>query len=131
MARPPRSLPPEVQACGWKRKSRLPLLKRANHVLRVGQDKQLSARSSTSFVFSCGQNSTTDRSVSPGTRETPWNDWNLITQKTWLFDVPDVTRQIMAVGARHRFFLRASEEHTSEPQSRENLVCRLLLEKKK
>src|SRR5690606_40881716 len=24
-----------------------------------------------------------------------------------------------------------SEEHTSEPQSRENLVCRLLLEKKK
>src|SRR5690606_40129633 len=29
-------------------------------------------------------------------------------------------------GARHR-----SEEHTSELQSRENLVCRLLLEKKK
>src|SRR5690606_41714317 len=29
-----------------------------------------------------------------------------------------------------RYFLR-SEEHTSELQSRENLVCRLLLEKKK
>src|SRR5690606_40310107 len=28
-------------------------------------------------------------------------------------------------------FLRRSEEHTSELQSRENLVCRLLLEKKK
>src|SRR5690606_41599591 len=28
-------------------------------------------------------------------------------------------------------FFRRSEEHTSELQSRENLVCRLLLEKKK
>src|SRR5690606_39444346 len=33
-------------------------------------------------------------------------------------------------GARGRFAFR-SEEHTSELQSRENLVCRLLLEKKK
>src|SRR5690606_40519960 len=35
---------------------------------------------------------------------------------------------------RHRSFrpeCRRSEEHTSELQSRENLVCRLLLEKKK
>src|SRR5690606_41987696 len=32
--------------------------------------------------------------------------------------------------ARHRGVVR-SEEHTSELQSRENLVCRLLLEKKK
>src|SRR6266700_8276327 len=30
-----------------------------------------------------------------------------------------------------RFQSRRSEEHTSELQSRENLVCRLLLEKKK
>src|SRR5690606_40840559 len=30
-----------------------------------------------------------------------------------------------------RFFPMRSEEHTSELQSRENLVCRLLLEKKK
>src|SRR5690606_40741824 len=29
------------------------------------------------------------------------------------------------------FFILRSEEHTSELQSRENLVCRLLLEKKK
>src|SRR5690606_41861084 len=34
-----------------------------------------------------------------------------------------------AVGGRQT--LRRSEEHTSELQSRENLVCRLLLEKKK
>src|SRR5690606_39572969 len=32
---------------------------------------------------------------------------------------------------RHSYFRRRSEEHTSELQSRENLVCRLLLEKKK
>src|SRR5690606_42118019 len=30
-----------------------------------------------------------------------------------------------------RYFFVRSEEHTSELQSRENLVCRLLLEKKK
>src|SRR5690606_40473552 len=33
--------------------------------------------------------------------------------------------------AKVRRFLQRSEEHTSELQSRENLVCRLLLEKKK
>ena len=36
-------------------------------------------------------------------------------------------------GSQHRFtvrFLERSEEHTSELQSRRNLVCRLLLEKK-
>src|SRR5690606_41642722 len=32
---------------------------------------------------------------------------------------------------RHRVDVGRSEEHTSELQSRENLVCRLLLEKKK
>src|SRR5690606_42097766 len=38
-----------------------------------------------------------------------------------------------AVGHQQRGggLLRRSEEHTSELQSRENLVCRLLLEKKK
>src|SRR5690606_26928234 len=36
----------------------------------------------------------------------------------------------VAVGAC-RVWLERSEEHTSELQSRENLVCRLLLEKKK
>src|SRR5207302_5969107 len=32
---------------------------------------------------------------------------------------------------RNKLYYRRSEEHTSELQSRENLVCRLLLEKKK
>src|SRR5690606_40088974 len=37
-----------------------------------------------------------------------------------------------ASGQRYRpFVIERSEEHTSELQSRENLVCRLLLEKKK
>src|SRR5690606_41426472 len=34
-------------------------------------------------------------------------------------------------GSQARRGVRRSEEHTSEHQSRENLVCRLLLEKKK
>src|SRR5690606_41631186 len=33
--------------------------------------------------------------------------------------------------ARHRLVIDRSEEHTSELQSRANLVCRLLLEKQK
>src|SRR5207302_11428240 len=33
--------------------------------------------------------------------------------------------------SRFRIYTSRSEEHTSELQSRENLVCRLLLEKKK
>src|SRR5688572_15107872 len=36
-----------------------------------------------------------------------------------------------ALRARHRFGQHRSEEHTSELQSQSNLVCRLLLEKKK
>src|SRR3712207_7755025 len=40
--------------------------------------------------------------------------------------------QLRALGAEQRLiFLARSEEHTSELQSRQYLVCRLLLEKKK
>src|SRR3712207_8570466 len=38
---------------------------------------------------------------------------------------------IQALKARHRVYKLRSEEHTSELQSRQYLVCRLLLEKKK
>src|SRR5690606_40956848 len=38
---------------------------------------------------------------------------------------------IMYAASKLRFTVYRSEEHTSELQSRENLVCRLLLEKKK
>src|SRR5688572_32411526 len=44
-------------------------------------------------------------------------------------DVPRAQQQILKIGERS-FCLR-SEEHTSELQSQSNLVCRLLLEKKK
>src|SRR5690606_41869847 len=40
-------------------------------------------------------------------------------------------RRRIALGQRLEQLLERSEEHTSELQSRENLVCRLLLEKKK
>src|SRR5207302_7567166 len=47
---------------------------------------------------------------------------------------PEAVRLLLEAGAdiraRSRIYAR-SEEHTSELQSRENLVCRLLLEKKK
>src|SRR2546430_9243264 len=43
---------------------------------------------------------------------------------------PDVVLQI-AVGGGDEPHVHRSEEHTSELQSQSNLVCRLLLEKKK
>src|SRR5436309_3725483 len=43
---------------------------------------------------------------------------------------PPARKAVLPLGARGRTAFR-SEEHTSELQSRENLVCRLLLEKKK
>src|SRR2546430_12330577 len=40
-------------------------------------------------------------------------------------------RMLENLGSRDAVFLERSEEHTSEFQSQSNLVCRLLLEKKK
>src|SRR5690606_41964859 len=42
-----------------------------------------------------------------------------------------INAKYIGTTARHTFGQNRSEEHTSELQSRENLVCRLLLEKKK
>src|SRR5690606_41253763 len=42
----------------------------------------------------------------------------------------DVDMLVDVVAQRVEQFMHRSEEHTSELQSRENLVCRLLLEKK-
>src|SRR5207302_7890675 len=47
-----------------------------------------------------------------------------------LFGTGGKTRGVQAARAERTYAAR-SEEHTSELQSRENLVCRLLLEKKK
>src|SRR5690349_23223901 len=44
---------------------------------------------------------------------------------------PERQRRARARAAAHRCVSQRSEEHTSELQSRRDLVCRLLLEKKK
>src|SRR3712207_8895636 len=46
----------------------------------------------------------------------------------WEFDYPEMERNLMLM---MREVTARSEEHTSELQSRQYLVCRLLLEKKK
>src|SRR2546430_5067592 len=45
--------------------------------------------------------------------------------------LPDVNRARLGTIRKAAAFWRRSEEHTSELQSQSNLVCRLLLEKKK
>src|SRR5690606_41391748 len=47
-----------------------------------------------------------------------------------LVAIQQIGQRLQCAGGQ-RFDLVRSEEHTSELQSRENLVCRLLLEKKK
>src|SRR5688572_31554184 len=44
---------------------------------------------------------------------------------------PHATRPVANAAFRHPARFQRSEEHTSELQSQSNLVCRLLLEKKK
>src|SRR5690606_40800737 len=64
--------------------------------------------------------------------------FGLFAAPAMLLGLQDGTRAVMVAGAWlaggylvYRVIRRRSEEHTSELQSRENLVCRLLLEKKK
>src|SRR2546428_6288024 len=55
------------------------------------------------------------------------NDWDTKGTPVWYSDwLPLLEREPVGVPDRRR-----SEEHTSELQSRSDLVCRLLLEKKK
>src|SRR5258708_27268736 len=48
-----------------------------------------------------------------------------------LVQLPRVAQEELGLGLQRHDFLRRSEEHTSELQSPDHLVCRLLLEKKK
>src|SRR5688572_30876264 len=57
-----------------------------------------------------------------------WN-WELISDKALDWWVPRIARIKQAHPTR--ILVARSEEHTSELQSQSNLVCRLLLEKKK
>src|SRR5690606_42028173 len=54
-----------------------------------------------------------------------------ITDCYILTALPDLEKSYSKGGDRKENLFDRSEEHTSELQSRENLVCRLLLEKKK
>src|SRR5438046_8487937 len=56
--------------------------------------------------------------------------WNSIGKPVWGFLMDRIDHQI-AVTEAARGSAERSEEHTSELQSLTNLVCRLLLEKKK
>src|SRR2546427_4656270 len=49
----------------------------------------------------------------------------IVTQEAWMTMGPKIGQVALRFGANR------SEEHTSELQSQSNLVCRLLLEKKK
>src|SRR5690606_40150966 len=51
-------------------------------------------------------------------------------RKEYLGEFEELVLTIVAVLQDDAYGIRRSEEHTSELQSRENLVCRLLLEKK-
>src|SRR5690606_41447234 len=52
-------------------------------------------------------------------------------RRSWLLLCPFRTRSRTRLDPASAWQWTRSEEHTSELQSRENLVCRLLLEKKK
>src|SRR5690606_41397838 len=64
--------------------------------------------------------------TSPRRRPAAWCAWNGV----WTC-YASIASLFACVVARGRTAGERSEEHTSELQSRENLVCRLLLEKKK
>src|SRR5258708_31211519 len=52
-------------------------------------------------------------------------------EPTWRVDIVDAAGEIIASVDKTLYIRRRSEEHTSELQSPDHLVCRLLLEKKK
>src|SRR3712207_8408623 len=59
------------------------------------------------------------------------NHWNIYSIHKLKHPYTCQVFQIPCIEVIHRFELWRSEEHTSELQSRQYLVCRLLLEKKK
>src|SRR2546430_6561149 len=54
-----------------------------------------------------------------------------IDEEACLYDLHEAIQDSVSFGRDHPFAFFRSEEHTSELQSQSNLVCRLLLEKKK
>src|SRR5205085_9495480 len=83
------------------------------------------------FLVSCAQGLQRDRPADRRDDVVPWTVAQGIRQRVAI--LPEATQQVLGVAAVvGRVASRArSEEHTSELQSQSNLVCRLLLEKKK
>src|SRR5690606_41158834 len=72
------------------------------------------------------------RASCPATTGRPHHRWrNLLSAAPRAATARAHRRNGYPPDAQWRHFASRSEEHTSELQSRENLVCRLLLEKKK
>src|SRR5690606_41753499 len=61
----------------------------------------------------------------------PWQIVLIVVVVLLLFGGKKIPELMRGLGSGIKEFKDRSEEHTSELQSRENLVCRLLLEKKK
>src|SRR2546430_4851440 len=55
----------------------------------------------------------------------------LVERRCGVLEILEVRENIVGENGVQNILVRRSEEHTSELQSQSNLVCRLLLEKKK
>src|SRR2546430_13672466 len=62
---------------------------------------------------------------------TLFRSWRIRAAHDLVSEIPGIERRSCARGGLVGPACRRSEEHTSELQSQSNLVCRLLLEKKK
>src|SRR5690606_40251571 len=97
----------------------------AHRVLPSFPTRRSSDLAGSSCTVPTGKGRTPARSPAPrrrkGYRSSPWTRRSTGTRRHWWW--PRWTNSPNCPGR--------SEEHTSELQSRENLVCRLLLEKKK
>src|SRR5690606_41773742 len=81
-------------------------------------------RSFLLIFASCEETSTTNSSATPAS-DREFADLQVLTYEVPGWDNLDDKQKELAY-----YLYERSEEHTSELQSRENLVCRLLLEKK-
>src|SRR3712207_7146645 len=82
---------------------------------------------STLFPYTTLFRSLYGQGMAPTERAQSLSDGPVVTRRSHVIDVaPDDPVRRLTLSSRDR-----SEEHTSELQSRQYLVCRLLLEKKK